>query len=253
MRRICRSKDELRPLTEVKVGHESRCVAVMVEPRKHRALEFVLRNVREGLGSHVPIVIMYGLKNEQYVQSRVQGIPNLTTIQIPYKNLDRYQYAQLCCSLDEYWDHFKSYEWLLKFEVDSMMCLNSPYTLGYFMDLPYDYFGAPWQWFNKQSEEATPVGGNGGFSLRRVKPIMESLSEAPFPTDRPEGEDLYISGLPNVRCPPLWLARLFSVESMSQSGCLGVHKPWMQYQTVGDWERTYANWPAVSKLYELNH
>jgi hypothetical protein len=65
---------------------------------------------------------------------------------------------------------------VLVFQTDSIICSKARHRIDHFMQ--WDWIGAPWR--NK-----TRLGGNGGFSLRRRKPIVEILKAE----DRIEDDD----------------------------------------------------------------
>ena len=90
-------------------------------------------------------------------------------------------YSRLILS-EEFYQPFLDYEYMLIAQTDTYI-LNTEYTLKYFIDQNYDYWGAPWpdgpfdlpygpkEWF-KSLFVSNPKNlhvGNGGFSLRRVK------------------------------------------------------------------------------------
>ncbi|KAL8667740.1 MAG: hypothetical protein Q9168_007213 [Polycauliona sp. 1 TL-2023] len=69
-------------------------------------------------------------------------------------------------------------EWLLVFQIDSILCANNEGTLNDWLE--YDWVGAPWS-------TASRYGGNGGLSLRRVSAIVQILREQNrLPNSEPE-------------------------------------------------------------------
>lgn len=91
-------------------------------------------------------------------------------------------YSRLLLS-DSFYDCFDDYDYMLIAQTDTYI-LNSNYSLEYFVDMSYDYYGAPWP----SGPFPTPFGireyiksifvhnseqllvGNGGFSLRKYLP-----------------------------------------------------------------------------------
>lgn len=89
-------------------------------------------------------------------------------------------YSRLILS-EQFYKPFLEYEYMLIAQTDTYI-LNTEYSLGQFIDIGYDYWGAPWQ----RGPFDEPYGvrelvksvfvprprdlhvGNGGFSLRRV-------------------------------------------------------------------------------------
>jgi hypothetical protein len=84
-------------------------------------------------------------------------------------------------------------EFLLVFQTDSMLCANSRQSINEWLE--YDWVGAPWNPNGKW-------GGNGGLSLRKVKPIIEILrNQVREPNTIPEDVWLAerLAGRPNAR------------------------------------------------------
>lgn len=71
-------------------------------------------------------------------------------------------YNYMCCN-KEFYELFNHYDYILIYQTD---CWVFEDRLDYFMELGYDYYGAPWPIYNDQV-------GNGGFSLRKVSKMIE--------------------------------------------------------------------------------
>lgn len=65
-----------------------------------------------------------------------------------------------------FYDIFNDYEYILIYQVDAWVYYDN---LDYFMELDFDYYGAPWPYADAVNN---PVG-NGGFSLRKVDKMLE--------------------------------------------------------------------------------
>jgi hypothetical protein len=52
---------------------ESKYTAIIIEPRKHRALEFVLNNFLENLNDDWNIIIYHGNNNIEYLQNIIDS------------------------------------------------------------------------------------------------------------------------------------------------------------------------------------
>lgn len=68
-----------------------------------------------------------------------------------------------------FYEMFSDYKYILVYQLD---CYVFKDNLNYFMDMDYDYYGAPWLWSN-----VLRCVGNGGLSLRKVSAIIENLEE----------------------------------------------------------------------------
>ncbi|MDO4966363.1 MAG: DUF5672 family protein [Lachnospiraceae bacterium] len=98
-------------------------------------------------------------------------------------------YSRLILS-EEFYQPFLDYEYMLIAQTDTYI-LNTDYTLKYFIDQNFDYWGAPWpngpfdlpygpkEWF-KSVFVNNPKNlhvGNGGFSLRKVAPTYKLVKK----------------------------------------------------------------------------
>ena len=72
------------------------------------------------------------------------------------------EYNAMCCK-KEFWNMFADYEYVLIYQSD---CWVFEDKLDYFIELRYDWYGAPWPHHGN-------VVGNGGLSLRKVSKMIE--------------------------------------------------------------------------------
>ena len=120
----------------------------------------------------------------------------------------------------KFWQRVRG-EKILLFQIDSVMCSNSPHKITDF--LQYDFIGAPWDpsWFGPSEH----LVGNGGFSLRSRSKILALLALIPYDSRIPE-DVWYAQNLHRVNgsIPSIEIAKTFSVESMYYARPLGVHR-----------------------------
>jgi hypothetical protein len=110
-------------------------------------------------------------------------------------------------------------EKILHFELDSVLCSNSPHKLSDF--LKYDYIGAPWSWTNKNGSV-----GNSGLCLLSRKKTIELLRKRSY--DYLKNIDEWFSAhfyLVNASIPTPQIAATFSVETLYYDKPLGIHMP----------------------------
>ena len=79
---------------------EYKYTAIIIEPRKHKALEFVLNNVLYCLPSEWKIVFFHGLNNFQYsknITNKLNAIYNdrIQLVQLEVDNLNQKTYSEL--------------------------------------------------------------------------------------------------------------------------------------------------------------
>ena len=199
--------------------------AIIVEPRKHAALSYVLNNILTNLSDDWNIVVCHGSLNREYIQNiitcELQNFVNrITLVDLGVDNLDYNQYARLW-SNKSFYDNIPT-EIFLKFETDSMIIPKNAHLIRQFLE--YDYVGAPW-----------PDGqvGNGGFSLRKRSKMLEIIQKIRYVNG--ETEDGYFSkklGQKNnnfsvrIYKPTAGKARMFSVETVFYDQPFACHKPW---------------------------
>jgi len=141
--------------------------------------------------------------------------------------LNEYNWLRLTMN---FWRHIKQ-EHVLIFEADSMVLKGGGCVEGFFA---YDYVGAPWRY-----GIGPPVGGNGGFTLRRRSKSAQAvqLPEAkdllgPNPSWNYVAEDLAMSQLfqyLGANIAPADQAMHFSVETIDFHAPCGFHKTWLHH------------------------
>ena len=199
--------------------------AVIIEPRIHMDLEYVMRNVMHFLGGGWGLMIFSGTANNNYVQSLVENWGDVVIYKLDFENLTRHQFRNLRKNSD-FWAQIPG-EFLLCFETDSILCRH-----GIDNFLEYDYIGAPWV----ESVAPSPRVrvGNGGLSLRR-KSTMIDICES-VKVDRIESEDAFFSIHLNLNkdrynLPSIEEAMRFSSETLYAENPLGIHAAWKYLET----------------------
>lgn len=115
------------------------------------------------------------------------------------------EYNAMCCN-KEFYELFKNYDYMLIYQTD---CWVFEDRLDEFMNLGYDYYGAPWVHHND-------AVGNGGLSLRKVSKMIEVTSKHKFNWDSIEGaEDTWfcITHGDEINICPWDIAVNFSIEN----------------------------------------
>lgn len=75
-------------------------------------------------------------------------------------------YNRTCCT-KEFYELFKDYEYILKYETDAWVFND---RVDEFIELGYDYYGAPWPQYGY-------TVGNSGLTLRKTKKMLEIVSK----------------------------------------------------------------------------
>ena len=198
---------------------ESSYTAVIIEPREHKALEFVLHNFLTNLSDKWNFIIFHGNNNKEFVNNIIENNlykykDKITLKNLNVDNLTLTEYNKLLVS-KKFHDEIPT-EIFLIFQTDSIICDDYKDLINNY--LKYDYSGAPWR--NKES-------GNGGLSLRRKSKMLEIIEKCKY---RNEPEDVYFSlSCPDINRykPSFDDAKKFSVEMVYNDISFGVHKPWI--------------------------
>jgi hypothetical protein len=193
--------------------------AVIIEPRQHKALEYVLDNFLTNLDDNWNFIIFHGNMNKEYVENIINNKLSKYKNKIKLKNLNidnlnLTEYNNLLVSKDFY--NEIDTEVFLIFQTDSIICSDYKDLINNY--IKYDYVGAPWRDKNI---------GNGGLSLRRKTKMLEIINNCEY-DNKPE--DVYFSlSCPNIHrnIPSFEESQKFSVETVYNDISFGVHKPWI--------------------------
>lgn len=214
--------------------------AIIIEPRKHKALYFVLNNFLNNLSNAWKIIIFHGNKNEDYVKNiinkkLIKFKNRISLINLKVDNLTIQEYSNLLKTKDFYKNI--PTETFLVFQTDSMILKKHKNLINNF--LKYDYVGAPCT-----TKKYKKYIGNGGLSLRKKSKMLKVIKKK---GKNNEIEDVYFSNS-FVNKPTIQEAKLFSVEQRFSLRSFGCHKPWgREFSLI----YFYLN-KEVLQLYRLN-
>ena len=198
-------------------------IAVLVEFRTTDRIVTVVHNVNQHIPSSWPIQIFHGTTNQNFIRnSTLAPLIASGKIQLMLSTVvyDRSRTNEMLTD-PRFWQSVRG-EKILLFQIDSIMCSNSPHRVTDF--LQYDYVGAPWDpsWF---SFNKAHLVGNGGFSLRSRSKLLALLAILPYNKQLPEdvwyGQNLHQV---NATVAPLEVAKTFAVESIYYERPLGIHR-----------------------------
>ena len=225
--------------------------AVILEPRSHPHLEYVIRNALWFLGPDWGLQVFHGNKNREFVQKIVADWPNAILTPLGVDDLTPRQYNKIKAS-SKLWKTVKG-EQVIWFEPDAIM-----FRSGIEEFLEFDYVGAPWAYgirgmlgritaiirnnyrttnmiktlskvvdficqakqrkiFRGYAWNQKSAVGNGGFSLRSVSKMIECCEhyEHRFPNNDAWHEDIFFSkNLPSIggKIAPVKMSGQFCVE-----------------------------------------
>jgi hypothetical protein len=209
--------------------HEYKYTAIIVEPRKHKALEFVLNNICDCLSDEWRIILFHGKNNNEYAVEIVEKLNNLyknriSLVNLYVDNLNQQTYSHLLTNKNTIYDHIETNVFLV-FQTDSIILKENAHMIYEYLN--YDYVGAPWLRCNYDPTKNCDFIGNGGFSLRNKKKMLEIMEKIPYNN---EYEDLYFSTKRDniiVNKPSYEKALEFCVgEAYNNETTLAVHQFW---------------------------
>jgi hypothetical protein len=212
--------------------------AVIVEPRQHPALSFVLKNMATLLPDGWKILVFHGNTNGEFVQDIIEDMefPSrfLKPIVLDVDNLTIAQYNAMLMSSAFY--KCIPTETMLIFQTDTMI-LEPTYLSAF---LSYDYVGAPWK---------SGGVGNGGLSIRKkTKMLIITQTVMPFQSN----EDVYFAFqtiIPLLK-PSFQEAQKFAVETVFYEQPFGIHAPW-KHLNEHEMGILLEKYPAIQELIDL--
>lgn len=202
--------------------------AIIIEPRMHKALEFVLNNMYNCLSCN--IILFHGNNNIEYSRDIVKKLNRIKMVHLDIDNLDSMEYSKLLATKSIIYDHIDT-EMFLIFQTDSMIFKENAHLINNFLE--YDYVGAPWRITNYHHTKMCNYIGNGGFSLRNKKKMLEIIEYIDWNklTEFVDKlEDLFFSTNYeniNVKKPEYNKACTFCVDEVFNDTPFACHKPWL--------------------------
>jgi hypothetical protein len=212
---------------------EFKHTAIIIEPRKHMALEFVLNNMLDCLSCEWKVILFHGINNEEYskeIFGRLNEIyPNrLQLVKLDIVNLNTKTYSELLATKYDVYNYIHT-EYFLIFQTDSMMFKENAHFMEEFLNHDYDYVGAPWLICNYPPTRERGFIGNGGFSLRKKSTMMKILERREWDENGLWEEDLYFTrnyeGI-ELKKPDYEKAKKFCVDEVYEYPTMSCHKVW---------------------------
>ena len=174
------------------ISSVSNDVAVIVEPGFHFAFKFCVVNVMRHLGKEWSLQVFHTKHNEAFVHSSLTNLNGVKFTRLP---------SDLGTGVLDYNDMLKrNWFWsqiegenILIFQTDSVMLKRDMWRFRGF-----DYVGAPWHMENERYASITNGGipqavGNGGFSLRSKKAMVEIVNKFRANSTWFEHEDVFFA------------------------------------------------------------
>lgn len=200
-----------------KIYGETNYTAVIVEPRNHKDLDVVIKNVMYYLNENNSTIkwglkIYHGNNNELFTKSIIKNWDNVLLENLNINDLSGKLYNDLL-KKPSFWNSIPS-ENILIFQTDSILL-----RFGIDEFIKYDYVGAPWTRYREGS-----IVGNGGLSFRKKEKMIEISTN--HIDNSIEMEDIYFCKYLNKNNVASFdVAKEFSVEDVPYDNPLGMHQP----------------------------
>ena len=225
--------------------------AIIVEPRQHKALEYVLNNFLNNLSNDWSFIVFHGNENLKFINNIITEKlsihkDRITLINLNVKNLTLREYNNLFKYNKDFYNYIPT-ETFLVFQTDTIIFEKYKHLINNF--LHYDYVGAPWNHLIDGKDKNDCVG-NGGLSLRKKSKMIEII-KTQGKNEYPE--DVYFSCYDSVLInkPTLDDALLFSVEEKFSEMSFGCHRPWCDFND--NKFLLYNTHKEVRELYKYNN
>jgi len=230
--------------------NDFRYTAIIIEPRRHKALHLVLQNALECLSNEWRVVVFHGKNNREYVNhimellSEGEERKRVSLVQLPVHNLNQKTYSALLTNPNAgIYEHIHT-EYFLIFQTDTIMFKEHIHLMDYYIAQGVDYIGAPWLRCNYPPTRERDFIGNGGFSLRK-KSTMLRIMQTQIWNEHEDGwqEDLYFcrsyEGI-TLKKPSYDDAARFCVDEVFSPIVMACHRPWC-----------HRHFPELAKLYPI--
>ena len=136
-------------------------IIALFEFRPSEEIKYVINAVLQVYkSSEIGFAIVFGKNNERYINENFGKWGNILLVNTYDENHNSHSYSNRLIT-PELWENFTNWSHVLVYQCDALLLRKIPDV--YFN---YDYIGAPWKNYPDKA-------GNGGFSLRNVKKMIE--------------------------------------------------------------------------------
>ena len=218
--------------------------AVIIEPRQHKALSFVLNNFLENLSDEWGFIIFHSDKNKVFLEDIIEnelGIYKKKIIKLVNLNVDNLTNKEYNTILKsrEFYSHIET-DLFLIFQTDTLIIKENKNIINEFLE--YHYVGAPW---------ANGKNGNGGLSLRNKSKILQIIETVDSNFKKNEDEFFSLQEEIDIFKPSFKNAKKFAVETVFYESPFGVHNCY-NYLSNNEWSVLTNKYPDLLKLQTLN-
>jgi hypothetical protein len=223
------------------IDSSNKYTAIIIEPRRHEALEYVLRNFLDNLDDDWNVILFHGNLNKEFSENIIYNNLNeykhrTSLVNLKIDNLTIPEYSSIFLS-KEFYNSIPT-EVFLVFQTDAIICSKFKHFIYDF--IKYDYVGAPL---------GDGIVGNGGLSLRRKSKMLEILDKCKNLDGIQQSYEDVLFSIPceevtDYNKPSTEEAKNFSIEKILNDKSFGLHKAYKYHGT-----ETIKQWcPEIEKL-----
>ena len=220
---------------------QGKLIIALFEFRPLEDIHSVINAVLQVYNSfEIGLAIVYGKNNKDFIEAKYEKWKNIVLVNTGDGNHNALTYSNRLMS-PELWERFKNWSHVLVYQCDALLLRKIPEV--YFT---YDYIGAPWPKGTKHWK----LGGNGGFSLRKVSSMIKvcepfrnkTLDELKCPLNHEDGwfcrqsTFKYIDVIKDEE-----LHREFAIEQLFSENPVGLHKVYCWTRNPENWEKIVTN------------
>ena len=224
---------------------------VIVEPREHPLLKYVIDNFDKRMDSSWDLYVFHGASMRKYAETATEDVKKrgkrrIFLISLDTDNLKPDEYNDLF-KKTSFWDQVWA-ENILVFQTDTAICSASPYKIGDFMK--YDYIGCAGgkSEIGKDAYWGGTFYGVGGLSFRKKSFMQKCIAERPA-VAKGYAEDVFFSECVEafgVKPESADVLNAFCTQNESHALSFGAHKT--RNLKGGDKKTFYKYCPAAQAL-----
>jgi len=207
-------------------------VAVIVEPRKHPLLKYVIYNFMHLLHPHGwHLHIFCGTDNVDFIDLVTRNLPCNVTV-LSKSDMNEREYNSLLTDADFYRSLTGQPRHVLIFQSD---CILFDGRIDRFLD--HDFVGAPWM-------HSPQLGCNGGLSLRNCGAMIRICEDNPWTDGSEDGYFTFLNA-EKLKIPGFAEKARFSMETIWSDEACGTHKAYAYQDHVKLKRLLDAKWSAI--------
>lgn len=166
---------------------------VIVEPRQHKHLAYVLENFDRRMPATWDLYIFHGIKNEQYARNAAHNITKRRKVHfvaLGTDNLTVDEYNVLLKSPERFWSKIQA-ENILVFQTDAILCSGTNFSISNFDHLGYIGCAYDLKAGKGTHWKDNSYWGVGGLSFRKKSAALDCIANLPHTPEMPE--DVFFS------------------------------------------------------------